>query len=62
VGGNRKGEELVGRFFANPKVTAGKIVEGWSALTDAACTGRHVLIGLGPVKQGNAYGVLVHMR
>ena len=77
LGGTRKGEERVGRFFANPKVTAGKIIEGWSTLTGAACTGRHVLPiedrsevtfpttaqrrrGLGPVKKGNACGVLVH--
>ena len=77
LGGSRKGEERVGRFFANPKVTAGKIIAGWSTLTDAACAGRHVLLigdrsevkfpttaqrrrGLGPVKKGNAYGVLVH--
>ena len=77
LGGSRKGEERVGRFFANPKVTAGKIIEGWSRLTDAACAGRHVLLiedrsevmfpmmaqrrrGLGPVKKGNAYCVLVH--
>jgi hypothetical protein len=44
LGGTRKGEERVGRFFANPKVTAGKIIEGWSTLTDAACAGRHVLL------------------
>ncbi len=77
LGGTRKGEERVGRFFANRKVTTEKIVAGWSSLTGAACTGRHVLLiedrsevkfpttaqrrrGLGPVKKGNAYGVLVH--
>jgi len=77
VGGNRKGEEQAGRLFANPKVTAEKIVEGWSDRTGSACAGRHVLAiddttevkfptaaqrrrGLGPVKKGNAYGVLVH--
>ncbi len=43
LGGDRKGEERVGRFFANEKVTAAKIIEGWSALTGAACAGRHVL-------------------
>lgn len=77
LGGNRPGEERTGRFFANKKVTAGKIVEGWSDRTTAACAGRHVLAiddttevrfpttaqrrrGLGPVKHGNTYGVLVH--
>jgi hypothetical protein len=77
LGGHRRGEERAGRFFANPKVTAAKIVEGWSTQTGAACAGRHVLAiqdttevkfpttaqrrrGLGPVKHGNTYGVLVH--
>jgi Transposase DDE domain len=77
LGGHRRGEEQAGRFFANKKVTAAKIVEGWSMLTGAACAGRHVLAiqdttevkfpttaqrrrGLGPVKHGNTYGVLVH--
>jgi hypothetical protein len=44
LGGNRKGEERVGRFFANRKVTKEKIVAGWSSLTGAACAGRHVLL------------------
>src|SRR5208282_5097627 len=43
LGGNRKGEERVGRFFANAKVTAAKIIAAWSMLTGAACAGRHVL-------------------
>lgn len=43
LGGNRRGEEQAGRFFANDKVTAAKIVEGWSLRTGAAVTGRHVL-------------------
>lgn len=43
LGGNRGGELQAGRFFANPKVTAAKIVEGWSHLTGAAVAGRHVL-------------------
>jgi Transposase DDE domain len=77
LGGNRAGEERVGRFFASKKVTAAKIVEGWSDRTGGACAGRHVLAiddttevkfpttaqrrrGLGPVKHGNTYGVLVH--
>jgi hypothetical protein len=77
LGGNRKGEERVGRFFASARLTAKKIIAAWSTLTSAACAGRHVLAiehrsevkfptsaqrrrGLGPVKKGNAYGVLVH--
>jgi len=43
LGGSRSGELQAGRFFANPKVTAAKIVEGWSDLTGAAVAGRHVL-------------------
>jgi len=43
IGGDRAGEERAGRFFANPKVTAAKIVESWSQFTGAAVTGRHVL-------------------
>jgi hypothetical protein len=43
LGGSRGGELQAGRFFANPKVTAAKIVEGWSRLTGAAVAGRHVL-------------------
>ena len=77
LGGDRGGELQAGRFFANPKVTAAKLVEGWADRTGEACAGRHVLAiqdrsevkfpttarrrrGLGPVKKGNAYGVLVH--
>ncbi len=77
LGGDRKGEERIGRFFASEKVTTARIIEGWSGLTGAACAGRHVLAiddisevkfpttaqrrrGLGPVKKGNAHGVLVH--
>jgi len=77
LGGNRSGELQAGRFFANPRVTAAKIVEGWSLRTGAALSGRHVLAiqdttevkfpttaqrrrGLGPVKKGNAYGVVAH--
>jgi hypothetical protein len=77
LGGNRGGELRAGRFFANPKVTAAKIVEGWGHLTGPAVAGRHVLAiqdttevkfpttaqrrrGLGPVKKGNAYGVVAH--
>jgi hypothetical protein len=77
LGGSRRGEEQAGRFFANPKVTAAKIVEGWSLQTGAAVAGRHILAiqdttevkfptnaqrrrGLGPVKKGNAYGVVAH--
>jgi hypothetical protein len=43
LGVNRGGELQAGRFFANPKVTAAKIVEGWRRLTGAAVAGRHVL-------------------
>jgi len=43
LGGNRGGELRAGRFFANPKVTAAKIVEAWSDRTGAAAAGRHVL-------------------
>lgn len=43
LGGNRRGELQAGRFFANPRVTAEKIVAGWSERTGAASTGRHVL-------------------
>ena len=43
LGGDRKGELQAGRFFASPKVTAAKLVAGWSDLTGAACAGRHVL-------------------
>jgi Transposase DDE domain len=42
-GGDRGGEEGAGRFFANEKVTAAKIVESWSELTGEAVRGRHVL-------------------
>jgi hypothetical protein len=78
LGGSRRGEEQAGRFFANSKVTAAKIVEGWSLRTGAVVTGRHILAiqdtaevkfptnaqrrrGLGPVKKGNAYGLLAHV-
>ena len=77
LGGDRRGELQAGRFFANPKVTAGQIVASWSERTGAACAGRHVLAiqdrtdvkfpttaqrrrGLGPVKKGNAFGLVVH--
>jgi hypothetical protein len=43
LGGTRKGEEAVGRFFANPTVTAATIIASWSEATGAACAGRHVL-------------------
>lgn len=43
VGGDRAGELRAGRFFANPKVTAAKIVDGWAQQTGAAAAGRHVL-------------------
>jgi hypothetical protein len=37
LGGDRRGELRAGRFFANPKVTAGRIVASWSERTGAAC-------------------------
>ncbi len=43
LGGDRAGEESIGRFFANPKVTAAKIVESWGQRTGAAAARRHVL-------------------
>ena len=43
LGGSRRGELQAGRFFASPRVTAAKLVAGWSDLTGAACAGRHVL-------------------
>jgi hypothetical protein len=43
LGGGRGGELQAGRFFAYPKVTAEKIVEGWSDLTGAAVAERPVL-------------------
>ena len=43
LGGDRAGEERAGRFFANKKVTAEKIVASWSERTGAASAGRHVL-------------------
>jgi len=43
LGGDRGGELQAGRFFANPKVTAAKLVEGWADRTGEACSGRHVL-------------------
>lgn len=77
LGSDRAGELQAGRFFANPRVTAGKIIAGWSDQTGAASAGRHVLAiqdtsevkfpttaqrrrGLGPVKKGHSYGLLVH--
>jgi hypothetical protein len=43
LGGDRGGELRAGRFFANPKVTARKMIADWGRLTGAACAGRHVL-------------------
>jgi hypothetical protein len=36
LGGDRGGELRAGRFFANPKVTAAKIVAGWGGQTGSA--------------------------
>src|SRR5271165_2197632 len=77
LGGDRGGELRFGRFFANEKVTAERIVDDWGRSTGPAAAGRHVLAiqdtsevkfpttaqrrrGLGLVKKGKAYGVLVH--
>lgn len=43
LGGDRAGEERAGRFFANPSVTTGRIIESWSEHTGKAVAGRHVL-------------------
>lgn len=43
LGGNRGGELRAGRFFANPRVTVAKLVEGWAERTSEASAGRHVL-------------------
>jgi hypothetical protein len=43
LGGNRGGELAAGRFFANGKVTATRIIAGWSDRTVSAVAGRHVL-------------------
>jgi Transposase DDE domain len=43
AGGARRGIVGFARFFANPKVTAEALIEGWSACTSTACEGRHVL-------------------
>ena len=42
-GEDRGGEEGAGRFFANEKVTAAKIVESWADRTVEAVRGRHIL-------------------
>jgi hypothetical protein len=77
LGGDRAGEERIGRFFANDKVTVAKIVESWSDRTPAAAAGRHVLAiqDTTEVKiptrtgrrrglgplNGHTYGVLAHV-
>jgi len=43
AGGQRDQQVGFGRFLANSKVTVGRLVEGWSDLTVAAASGRHVL-------------------
>jgi hypothetical protein len=43
LGGDRRGELQAGRFFASAKVTAARLVAGWSDRTGVACAGRHVL-------------------
>lgn len=66
-----------GRFVDNSRVTLDRLIEGWSAQTSVAASGRHVLAiqdtseikfattkenrrGLGKIKKGNAFGVLLH--
>jgi hypothetical protein len=73
--GDRAQEVAFGRFLANDKVTAERVIEGWSA--QAAVAGRHVLAiqdtsevnfktkpdrrrGLGEIGKGSGRGVLVH--
>jgi hypothetical protein len=41
--GSRGGIVGFGRFLANPKVTAARLIEGWGAEAAQACAGRHVL-------------------
>ena len=41
--GSRGGIVGFGRFLANPKVTTGRLIEGWGAEAAQACAGRHVL-------------------
>ena len=41
--GKRHSEVQFNRFLANPKVTVGRLVAGWSEATGAAVAGRHVL-------------------
>ena len=43
LGGNRGGELRAGRFFASPKVTVARLIEGWADRTGEARAGRHVL-------------------
>lgn len=43
LGGDRRGEEAAGRFFANRKVTKERIIADWYPSTATACAGRHVL-------------------
>jgi hypothetical protein len=41
--GSRSGIVGFGRFLANPKVTASRLIEGWGIEAAEACAGRHVL-------------------
>ena len=43
LAGRRSNEVRFGRFLANPKVTIGRLIEGWGEQTAAAACGRHVL-------------------
>jgi hypothetical protein len=75
--GSRTKEMRFWRFLANVRVTAEKIIEGWSDQARSAARGRHMLAiqdssniafstteddrrGLGKVKKGNAFGVVLH--
>jgi hypothetical protein len=53
LGGTRKGEEQVGRFFANQKVTAAKIVADWSTQTVLV----HAMIAVGAAS-GSCLGLV----
>ena len=43
LGGDRGGELRAGRFFASPKVTAARLIEGWADRTGVSVAGRHIL-------------------
>jgi hypothetical protein len=43
AGGRRSDIVRFGRFFANPRVTVERIIDGWGVQTSATSAGRHVL-------------------